>query len=484
MLKIYNTLTRKKEEFKPQNDRIVKIYTCGVTVYDDCHIGHARSLYNFEVIRRYLEFKGYRVEFVRNITDIDDKIINRSKKLQVNWCKLAEKYIAGYNHDLESLGIRKGITDKEGEEPRATKNIPDIIRHIKGLIDKDYAYQVNGNVYFRVRSFKEYGKLSGQSIESMLNSVRIEPNPDKKDPLDFALWKKSGEDEPYWDSPWGKGRPGWHIECSVMSLKYLRTQTLDIHAGGQDLVFPHHENEIAQSECLTGKPFANYWIHNGLLTINAQKMSKSLNNFVTIKDAVKKYSPLALKMFYLSAHYKSSLDFNQEKLTEISTIKKRITQFWSRLKKYNIVAEGEDKFTTGKIHEIYQKFIEYMDDDFNFPAGFSVIFDLIAEVNKKWESGYKDDVFFNQAKTLLAGILDVFGIYSHIEKTAEKPDTGLTDKEIGQKIALRNEMRAKKNFQEADKIRDELKKEGIILEDMPGGQTRWVFKETGNNENK
>jgi cysteinyl-tRNA synthetase len=282
---IYNSLTQKKEEFIPLRPPKVNIYTCGVTVYDDSHIGHARSLYIFDVIRRYLEYRGFKVRLVRNITDIDDKIINRAKELNTDWKELIKKYIDRYYQDLEVLGIEKG-----DDEPRATENISDMIKYIESLINKGYAYVTPSGVYFSVRKFKNYGKLSGQSIDQMLTGVRKEPDETKKDPLDFALWKLSKSDEPSWDSPWRKGRPGWHIECSTMSMKYLKTQTLDIHAGGRDLIFPHHENEIAQAEALTGKPFAKYWIHHGLLTINGQKMAKSLGNFVTIKDFINKYT--------------------------------------------------------------------------------------------------------------------------------------------------------------------------------------------------
>ena len=290
-LHIYNSLTRKKEEFLPLNPPEVNIYTCGVTVYDECHIGHARSLYIFDLIRRYLEYRGYKVNLVRNITDIDDKIIKRANELKIPWDGLVAKYIESYYRDLEALGLRKGILDG-AEEPRATKNIAEIITLIQGLLDKGYAYAADTGVYFAVRKFSPYGKLSGQGIEQMRTGARKEADETKRDPLDFALWKKSKPGEPFWPSPWGEGRPGWHIECSAMSLKYFKVQTLDIHAGGRDLIFPHHENEIAQSEAWTGKTFARYWIHHGLLTINGQKMSKSLGNFVTVKDFLKKEYPV------------------------------------------------------------------------------------------------------------------------------------------------------------------------------------------------
>src|SRR3989338_11256462 len=285
-IKIYNSLSRKKEEFKPLKGKTVKIYTCGVTVYDDCHIGHARSLYIFEVIRRYLKYRGFKVNFVRNITDIDEKIINRARELKINCQELVEKYINKYYEDLAALDIPRADS-----EPRATENIPAMVKYIEGLIKKEFAYVTESGVYFNVRKFKDYGKLSGQGIDQMLSGCRIEPDEAKEDPLDFALWKISKPDEPSWESLWGAGRPGWHIECSVMSQKFLKTDTLDIHAGGRDLIFPHHENEIAQCEALTGKPFAKYWIHHGLLTINGQKMAKSSGNFVTIQGALRRYHP-------------------------------------------------------------------------------------------------------------------------------------------------------------------------------------------------
>ena len=310
-VELYNTLTKRKEALAPLNGKVVRMYSCGVTVYDKCHIGHARSLYVFDVIRRYLKYRGYDLHFVRNITDVDDKIINKAKDLGVDSKEVAEKNIEDYYQDLKRLGI-----DKADVEPKATDNIELMIEMIRGLIEKGSAYEVDGDVYFSVREFKGYGKLSGQSIDQMQEAVRIDKDEKKKDPLDFALWKKSKEGEPSWASPWGEGRPGWHIECSCMSLTHLNCETLDIHAGGRDLVFPHHENEIAQAESFTGKPFAKSWIHHGLLTINKQKMAKSLGNFITIEDAVEKYGANELKMFFLSSHYRSPIDFSKEAMEE------------------------------------------------------------------------------------------------------------------------------------------------------------------------
>lgn len=323
-IRIHNSLTKKQEELKPLKDKTINMYSCGVTVYDECHIGHARSLYVFDVICRYLRNRGFKVNFVRNITDIDDKIINKANELNKDWKDVVKENIAAYEKDLQALEI--GKADKE---PRATENIDSIKKDIAGLIEKGFAYETEGDVYFSVRKFEGYGKLSGQSIEKMQEAVRIEKDEKKQDPLDFALWKRSKEDEPFWDSPWGGGRPGWHIECSCMSLKYLNCQTLDIHAGGRDLIFPHHENEIAQAEALSGKPFAKYWIHHGLLTINGQKMAKSLGNFVTIQDALKKYSIEDLKMFYLSSHYASAIDFSEDKMQEAHKALQRFEIFFN-----------------------------------------------------------------------------------------------------------------------------------------------------------
>ncbi len=327
MLKIYNTLTKKKEEFRPQDNNQVKMYACGVTVYDHCHIGHARSLYVFEVMRRYIKYKGYDIKFVRNITDVDDKIINKARAwaneqnipFQEAFDKVRNTYIDSYYRDLNVLGLPKADL-----EPKATENIDEMIIYIEKLIEKKFAYESGGSVYFSVRNLPQYGQLSGKKIDDLRESVRIDTDANKRDPLDFALWKQAKEDEPSWPSPWGKGRPGWHIECSVMSQKYLKTETLDIHGGGLDLVFPHHENERAQAEAGTGKSFANYWIHHGLLTIEKQKMAKSLGNFVTIVNALAKYPADILKLFYLQAHYSSSIDFSWERMEEAKKAYERI----------------------------------------------------------------------------------------------------------------------------------------------------------------
>jgi len=459
MLKIYNSLTKTKDLFTPQEESLVKMYTCGVTVYDDCHIGHARSLYIFEVIRRYLKYRGYKVQFIRNITDIDDKIINRAKELGVDWEKLVNKYINSYYQDLKVLGVSKA--DKE---PRATENVGSMIKYIEKLIDKEYAYATESGVYFSVRKLKNYGKLSGQSIDKMKGNVRISKDEAKKDPLDFALWKKAKEGEPFWPSPWGNGRPGWHIECSVMSQKYLKTDTLDIHGGGRDLIFPHHENECAQAEALTGKVFANYWIHHGLLTINSQKMAKSLGNFITISDAVSRYSADILKIFYLQAHYSSSVDFSDERMGEAKKAYERIQIFINRInsiKKVKVTKDAEEL-----LKQLKDKFVESMDDDFNMPKGLAVLFDIISTSNKILDIEDEPMIKLAGISGLVEEILDIFGISFKLQEATE-----ISEKDIKKLIKIRTEYKQKEKYQEADDIRKELEERGIILEDTKEGTT-------------
>lgn len=486
---IYNSLTRRKEVFRPEKPPRVKIYTCGVTVYDESHIGHARSLYVFDVIRRYLEYRGFKVKLVRNITDIDDKIINRAGELKTGWRELADKYIALYYRDLEALNIRKGDS-----EPRATANIRGMIKYIKGLLKKGYAYVTDTGVYFSVRKFGDYGKLSGQSIDQMHSGARIEPDEKKNDPLDFALWKASKKDEPSWASPWGRGRPGWHIECSVMSQRYLKSPTLDIHAGGRDLIFPHHENEIAQAEALSQKPFANYWIHHGLLSINGQKMSKSLGNFITISDFIGKYrNPDILKLFFLSAHYSHPIDFNQAKIQEARQALERII---IAIDKINRKLASGSAFSARVIPEVAalkDKFIQAMDDDFNMPEGLAAAFGLVNLVNKNIE----DYEFVSQASATLKEFLGIFGL-SAADKipavrgwqglffmlarllnikahTQAEPQDSLSDEKINTMILEREKARQSRNYPLADKIRKDLEAKGVILEDNKDG-TIWRRK--------
>jgi cysteinyl-tRNA synthetase len=450
---LYNSLTRKKEAFLPQHPPRVSLYTCGVTVYDDSHIGHARSLYTFDVIKRFLVSRGFEVTMVRNITDIDDKIINRSRELHVPWKELVDRYIARYYEDLKSLGI-----DAADAEPRATENIPEMVGFIQRLIEKGYAYESGGDVYFSVRKFPSYGKLSGQSIEEMAVGVRIDPTELKQDHLDFALWKKSKEDEPVWKSPWGDGRPGWHIECSVMSQKYLKTETLDIHAGGRDLIFPHHENEIAQAEALTGKTFARYWIHHGLLTINGQKMSKSLGNFVTIKDFIGRYvDPDLLKLFFLSAHYAHPIDYNEEKIEECRKQKKHIDNFFESVDNWQVADSKSgvplsDKHKN-RIDAISQKFRDCLDDDFNTPQGLACIFELVDTASGFVSSD--NEPAFAYAKNALTEMLHILGL--RVKPHEPLPPEAL---ELAQARVL---AKKDKDFARADALREEIKNRYSLL---------------------
>ncbi len=462
-LRIHNTLTQKKEDLVPLNPPVVKMYTCGVTVYDLCHIGHARSLYVFDVIRRYLKYRGYDVRFVRNITDVDDKIIARAVETKKTSQTVAEENIAAYYRDMESLGVARADV-----EPKATENIPEMVQHIEGLIEKGFAYETEGDVYFDVRKFKDYGKLSGQSVDQMLEGVRIEKDVKKKDPLDFALWKRSKDNEPVWQSPWGPGRPGWHIECSCMSMKHLATPTLDIHAGGRDLVFPHHENEIAQSEALTGRPFAKYWIHHGLLTINGQKMSKSLGNFITVQDAIGKYGVDALKLFFLFSHYASPIDFTDEKIREAGKALQRFdVLFWKAYEMIRI-KENVEAVKADFVIRRRDEFVAAMDDDFNTPRALASLFELLSETNKFIEEGKKDPhyagIVFCAVETIEELAQNIFGLFL---KEKEVP---LSADEEGL-IEQRRQARLNKDFKRSDELRQVLKERGIAVEDTKAGQT-------------
>lgn len=472
MLEIYNTLKRKKETFQPQDPPQVKMYTCGVTVYDDCHIGHGRSLYIFEIMRRYLAHKGYKVDFIRNITDVDDKIINKAREwskkenipLKEAFDKVRSTYIDSYYQDLKLLNIPKADI-----EPKATENISQMQEYIQKLIEKGYAYEAKGNVYFSVRKFSSYGKLSGKKIDDLFESVRIESDPCKKDPLDFALWKKAKEDEPSWKSPWGEGRPGWHIECSAMSQKFLKTDTLDIHGGGRDLVFPHHENECAQSESLSGKPFAKHWIHHGLLTINSQKMAKSLGNFVTIKEALYKYPADVLKIFYLGGHYSSSIDFSQARMEEAKSAYERIVILRDKLIK--LTGKSKGSVDVKEVAQFKKEFDEAMDDDFNMPKGLAVLFDIINHCNKLLEAESEpDQKKLASALNVIEDIGDIFALSFTYEGASQ-----VSDNEVKKLIKQRLEFRKNKDFKKADSIRKELEAKGIILEDTKDG-TQWRRK--------
>ncbi len=465
-MQIYNSLTKKKEEFVPINPPVVKMYTCGVTVYDQCHIGHGRSLYVFDVIRRYLKFRGYDVHFVRNITDVDDKIIVKANETKRTAHDVSEEQIRLYYEDMKALGVMPGDV-----EPKATDNIPEMIAHIQGLIDKGFAYAVKSDVYFNVRAFNTYGKLSGQSIDKMMEAVRIEKDSDKKDPLDFALWKGAKPNEPHWDSPWGQGRPGWHIECSCMSMKHLHTQTLDIHAGGRDLIFPHHENEIAQSEALTGKTFANYWIHHGLLTINGQKMSKSSGNFITIKDILAKYTVDEVKMFFLFSHYTSAIDYSEGKMLEA---RKALEKFDVLFYRAAALLERKDieGVQAGFITKYKHEFIAAMDDDFNTPKALAALFNLINDTNTFIDQNTDDSsylgVIYHAVDTLESIGRNIFGLFLKEKNKDLTPDLKAL---LDERIAARKS----KDFKKSDELRALLKEKGLAVEDGKTGQTwRWL----------
>lgn len=459
-IKIHNTLTRKKEEFRPIKKDRVSMYVCGPTVYDDPHIGHARSAYIFDVIRRYFEYKKIKVKFVRNVTDVDDKIINKAKEEfkgeDINNAvkRVSDKYLKSYHEYMDALGI--GRPDKE---PKATKYIKKMKDFITLLIKRGVAYESGGDVYFDVRKAKDYGKLSNQSLEMLESGARISPGENKKDPLDFALWKKVKEGEVFWPSPWGPGRPGWHIECSVMSSDILGDE-FDIHGGGMDLIFPHHENELAQSEG-AGKKFARYWIHNGLLTINKEKMAKSLSNFVTVEEVLAKYQADTLKILFLQAHYSNPVDFSWEKMEEAKKAYVRIDIFRGKLKKTKL-----PKDDIAKTCEFRKEFEEAMDDDFNTPKALAALFDMVSKVNKLIDS--KDEtekLVLGEAMGVLKDMSDVFGFAFEQKKLL------ISEQEIRKMIEMRNEARRHKDFKKADKIRKDLDRSGIILEDQKDGTT-------------
>ncbi len=465
MIKLTDTMTEKKVEFKPLEDKTVKMYVCGPTVYDHAHIGHARSAVVFDVIRRWFEYRGYRVIFVRNYTDIDDKIIKRAKEEGIPWYEVAGKYIASYEEDMEALNVKEPTY-----KPRVTEHIREIIEMIDGLIEKGYAYESGGDVYFSVEKFPSYGKLSKRRVEELLAGARVEPGEKKRNPLDFALWKASKEGEPGWESPWGYGRPGWHIECSAMSMKYLG-QTMDIHGGGLDLIFPHHENEIAQSEAYTGKTFARYWVHNGFVMVNREKMSKSLGNFFTVKEILERFSPDVLRLFLLSTHYRSPIDFSLERLEDAKRSFERLTNF---LRVREVVrgleeVDGEERGLS--LAAFRREFEEAMDDDFNTAKALGVLFEVVKEGNLLKDRVLKDGritkgerLSLFEAADFVEGALKVLGFKLEGEKTA-----GVEEELIKLLIEVRGELRKKKEFALADLIRDRLKELGIVLEDLPTG---------------
>lgn len=460
-MRILNTLTRRKEEFVPINEGKVGIYVCGPTVYDYIHIGNARPMIVFDTLRRYLEYKGYDVNYVSNFTDVDDKIIKRANEEGVDASVISERYIAEVKKDMAALNVREATT-----HPKATEEIPDMIEMVKTLIEKGYAYEVNGTVYFRTRKFKDYGKLSKKNIDDLRSGNRdllVSGVDEKEDPLDFVLWKPKKEGEPSWPSPWGDGRPGWHLECSVMSKKYIG-DVIDIHAGGEDLVFPHHENEIAQSEAANGTEFARYWMHNGFLKINNEKMSKSLGNFFTVREIAEKYPLQVIRFFMLSAHYRSPLNFSADLVEASKNGLERILTAVDRLKSIS-GTEGEvDKAVADEMDAFVKKYEAAMDDDLNTADAISVIFELVkyANVNVTEESTKATVELVLNTVTKLC---DILGIIT--EKKKE-----ILDSDIEALIEERQAARKAKNFARADEIRDQLSDMGIILEDTREG-VKW-----------
>lgn len=462
MLKIYNTLTKQKEEFIPLNPPLVKMYMCGPTVYDYFHIGNARSFIMSDIVRRYLEYKGYVVTFVMNLTDVDDKIIKKANQEGKSAQEVAELYIKEFFNDIEKLKIKPATY-----YPRATEFMSDMIEMIKKLEEKGIAYNVDGNVFYDVSKFNGYGKLSGKNTDELEIGARVEVNEEKKHPLDFALWKKAKEGEPYWDSPWGKGRPGWHIECSAMSCKLLG-ESFDIHAGGHDLIFPHHENEIAQSEAANEKPFAKYWLHFGFLNINEEKMSKSLGNFFTAREVLKKYSAEAVRLFFAQAHYRGPLNFSDELLQASEKGVEKLQNLADKAEDELQKNSDEGKQIEFDFNNWYEKFEQAMDDDFNSAQAVAVMFDFTREVNRiiaENENLNKD--FYNNVKSFLKKTAeDVLGVIS-FQKKESLPS--LEDDLIELLIKIRTEAKKEKNYALSDKIRDELKNLGVILQDTKDG---------------
>lgn len=464
MLTIYNTLTRKQEEFKPQTPGVVNMYVCGPTVYNYIHIGNARSAIAFDTVRRYLEFKGYKVNYVSNFTDVDDKMIKAAHEQGITVPQLADKYIQAFMEDTKAINIEPATM-----HPRATENIPEIIKFIQGLIDKGYAYEKDGDVYYRARKFKDYGQLSGQSIDDLEVGASEHVSADeinkKEDPMDFALWKAAKPGKINWDSPWGKGRPGWHIECSVMSTKYLG-KTIDIHGGGQDLEFPHHENEIAQSEAKTGQKFVRYWMHNGFVTIGKdnEKMSKSLHNFITVHDIIKQVDPQVLRFFMATTQYRRPIQYSEDNLIDAKNNLEHIqTAFDNLTYRQKDAQDGADPVVTQKLADFKQSFTEAMDNDINVQNGITVVYELVKFANVYAQQKAVKAAALTEMKDLISELVSIFGV-----KLASS-DNELNDEHIQALIDERNEARKNKDFARSDQIRDELKAQGIILEDTPQG---------------
>jgi len=465
-VKIFNTLSNEKEEFVPLTEGQVRMYVCGVTVYDSAHLGHCRFLITFDVVYRYLRFLGFDVSYVRNFTDVDDKIIKRANDERASWEVIANRYIDEFNQDAIALGLLA-----PGIEPRATEHIPEMIEIINKLEQNGHAYRINGDVYYSVLSFVQYGKLSRKDIDELEAGARVEVDERKHSPLDFALWKSSKPGEPTWDSPWGPGRPGWHIECSAMSTKYLG-QPFDIHGGGRDLIFPHHENEIAQSEAADGQPLARYWLHNGFLNINQEKMSKSLGNFFTIREILADFDAVALRHYFLSSHYRSPMDFSVDGLTEAARASDRIYETIERIDRLQGGKSAAEPDRT-----LIESFRREMDDDFNTPRALALIFDEVRALNRLLDE--KKSKGIEERCAALRVMCDTLGLlqpgYFERKKVRFLEKSPIKQDEIEDFIRRRDQARQDKNWSEADRLRDELSETGIVLEDTPKG-TVWKVK--------